>query len=267
MTAAVAEAVATEVSDGTYVLGIRHHGPGSARGVLAELDRIQPDVVLVEGPADADSLVRFVTADGMEPPVALLAYDATTPARAVFWPYAVFSPEWQALRWAMDHGALARFVDLPSGAVLAHRPTRRRDERDERESRTSRIPRMTPTSRPSSDPTRSPSWRMRRVMTIPSGGGTTSSSPVRTVRDSRPSPRRWPRCARNPTPGIPIATTTTRPDARRTCAPSCARCARAAPTASSWSAAPGTRRPSSTRCPPPRLTPGSSRGCRRPRRC
>lgn len=131
MTAVVAEAVATEVSDGTYVLGIRHHGPGSARGVLAELDRIQPDVVLVEGPADADSLVRFVTADGMEPPVALLAYDATTPARAVFWPYAVFSPEWQAMRWAVEHGALARFADLPSGAVLAHRPTRRRDEREE----------------------------------------------------------------------------------------------------------------------------------------
>ena len=128
MTAAVAEAVATEVPEGTYVLGVRHHGPGSARGVLAELDRIVPDVVLVEGPADADSLVRFVAADGMEPPVALLAYDATTPARAVFWPYAVFSPEWQALRWAVDHGALARFVDLPSGAVLAHRPRSKPEE-------------------------------------------------------------------------------------------------------------------------------------------
>ena len=131
MTAAVAERVTAEVADATYVLGIRHHGPGSARGVVAELDRIAPDAVLVEGPADADSLVRFVAADGMEPPVALLAYDATTPARAVFWPYAVFSPEWQALRWAMGHGALARFIDLPSGAVLAHRPARAPVEPDE----------------------------------------------------------------------------------------------------------------------------------------
>ena len=131
MTSAVAERVTAEVADGTYVLGVRHHGPGSARGVVAELDRIAPDAVLVEGPADADSLVRFVAADGMEPPVALLAYDAATPARAVFWPYAVFSPEWQALRWAMDHGALARFIDLPSGAVLAHRPARAPVEPDE----------------------------------------------------------------------------------------------------------------------------------------
>jgi len=122
VTAALAEPVVEVVPDGTYVLGVRHHGPGSARGVLAELDRIKPDTVLVEGPADADSLVPLVTAEGMQPPVALLAYDATRPAHAVFWPYAVFSPEWQALRWAVEQGARARFVDLPSGAVLAARP-------------------------------------------------------------------------------------------------------------------------------------------------
>ena len=122
MTAALAEPVVEAVPDGTHVLGVRHHGPGSARGVLAELDRIRPDTVLVEGPADADWLVPLVAAEGMQPPVALLAYDPATPAHAVFWPYAVFSPEWQALRWAMEHGASARFVDLPSGAVLASRP-------------------------------------------------------------------------------------------------------------------------------------------------
>ncbi|HEU4331687.1 MAG TPA: DUF5682 family protein [Lapillicoccus sp.] len=130
MTAALAEPDVGTVADGTYVLGVRHHGPGSARGVLAELDRIAPDAVLVEGPADADGLVHFVAADGMVPPVALLAYDAGTPDRAVFWPYAVFSPEWQALRWAVEHEARARFIDLPSGAVLAHRPRRRDEEVD-----------------------------------------------------------------------------------------------------------------------------------------
>jgi hypothetical protein len=128
VTAAVADPEVLAVPDGTYVLGVRHHGPGSARGVLAELDRIHPDAVLVEGPADADGLVHLVTADGMVPPVALLAYDAGTPDRAVFWPYAVFSPEWQALRWAVEHGAPARFIDLPSGAVLAHRPPMRRSD-------------------------------------------------------------------------------------------------------------------------------------------
>ena len=34
----------------TTVLGIRHHGPGSARSVAAELERLDPDIVLIEGP-------------------------------------------------------------------------------------------------------------------------------------------------------------------------------------------------------------------------
>ena len=33
------------------VLGIRHHGPGSARAVAHELERLEPDIVLIEGPA------------------------------------------------------------------------------------------------------------------------------------------------------------------------------------------------------------------------
>ena len=56
------------------VFGIRHHGPGSARSLVAALTAYQPDAVLIEGPADADPLLRWVLADGMAPPLALLAY-------------------------------------------------------------------------------------------------------------------------------------------------------------------------------------------------
>lgn len=101
------------------VLGIRHHGPGSARAVLAELERLRPDAVLVEGPADGDALLPWVVDEAMRPPVALLGYAADDPGRAVFWPFASFSPEWQAISWAVRNGVTARFCDLPSGAVLA----------------------------------------------------------------------------------------------------------------------------------------------------
>jgi hypothetical protein len=80
------------------VFGIRHHGPGSARSLVAALVDYQPDAVLIEGPADADPLLRWVLADGMTPPLALLGYAADRPQTAAFWPYAVFSPEWQAFR-------------------------------------------------------------------------------------------------------------------------------------------------------------------------
>ncbi|MGY2006654.1 DUF5682 family protein [Nocardia gipuzkoensis] len=103
----------------TRVFGIRHHGPGSARSLRLALTAFRPDLILIEGPADADPLVGYVAAEGMTPPVALLAYVPDAPAKAAFWPYAVFSPEWQALRYAVDHDVPVRFCDLPASIVLA----------------------------------------------------------------------------------------------------------------------------------------------------
>ena len=95
------------------IYGIRHHGPGSARAVVQELDRQQPDIILIEGPPEADDLIRWAADPGLEPPVALLGYATDNPSRAAFWPFAVFSPEWQAMRWAVERGVPVRFFDLP----------------------------------------------------------------------------------------------------------------------------------------------------------
>jgi hypothetical protein len=115
------------------VFGIRHHGPGSARSVRAALEAYVPDVVLVEGPADADPLLPLVAADGMRPPVALLAYAADDPKAAIFWPFAVFSPEWQALTWAAAHGVPAHCCDLPATNLLADRSESTVDTEGEQE--------------------------------------------------------------------------------------------------------------------------------------
>ncbi len=110
------------------VLGIRHHGPGSARSVLAELDRLQPVMVLIEGPADAAPVLSLAADPGMIPPVALLAYAPDAPRVSAFWPYAVFSPEWQALQWAAGHQVPVRFCDLPAAVLLAGRGHARPEE-------------------------------------------------------------------------------------------------------------------------------------------
>ncbi|HET8915019.1 MAG TPA: DUF5682 family protein, partial [Propionibacteriaceae bacterium] len=104
------------------VFGIRHHGPGSARSLIAALADYQPDAVLIEGPADADPLLRWVLADGMTPPLALLGYAPDHPQTAAFWPYAVFSPEWQAMVYALQRGIDVGFCDLPAAAMLARWP-------------------------------------------------------------------------------------------------------------------------------------------------
>src|ERR1700677_2679874 len=102
----------------TEVFGVRHHGPGSARSVRAELAEYGPDVVLIEGPPEADALVPLVADPEMVPPVALLGYVAGS-EHAAFWPFAVFSPEWQAMRYALGAGIPVRFCDLPAAHQLA----------------------------------------------------------------------------------------------------------------------------------------------------
>ena len=56
-----------------HFLGIRHHGPGSARAVATALAELRPDVVLIEGPPEADKVVELAGSEEMEPPVALAA--------------------------------------------------------------------------------------------------------------------------------------------------------------------------------------------------
>ncbi|MFY4717636.1 DUF5682 family protein [Streptomyces sp. LaBMicrA B280] len=55
----------------------------------------------------------------LRPPVALLAHAVDEPGRSAFWPFAAFSPEWVAVRWALEHGVPARFIDLPAAHTLA----------------------------------------------------------------------------------------------------------------------------------------------------
>ncbi len=98
-----------------YILGVRHHGPGSARSVLNALQQLQPDCILVEGPPDANERIAQLSHAEIEPPIALLI---NTPVqkderpRAVFYPFAEFSPEWQALQFALKHQIHTEFMDL-----------------------------------------------------------------------------------------------------------------------------------------------------------
>ena len=120
------------------VFGIRHHGPGSARSLVAALRDYQPDALLIEGPADADPLLRWVLADEMTPPLALLGYAPDHPQTAAFWPYAVFSPEWPRLNSQEKGGfssscsafmptiLLLTFNNMSRGMCCRSRPSRNR---------------------------------------------------------------------------------------------------------------------------------------------
>ncbi len=107
-----------------HVLGIRHHGPGSARNVKEYLERIKPDIVLVEGPPDADGILEWAGNEQLVPPVAILVYQPEAPQKAVFYPFAEFSPEWQAILYARRNKIPVRFMDLPMAHQFELKATR-----------------------------------------------------------------------------------------------------------------------------------------------
>ena len=98
---------------------IRHHGPGSAFALLEGLQRYRPDIVLIEGAADATPYLHWLSHAEMEPPVGLLSYRPDKPGRSTVSPFAVFSPEYNGIRYAHDHGVPVRFFDIPYGHLLS----------------------------------------------------------------------------------------------------------------------------------------------------
>jgi hypothetical protein len=102
------------------VFGIRHHGTGSARSLLKALAEFKPDIVLVEGAPEGEKVLPLIAHEDMTPPVAILVYVPEQPNRAAYYPFAVFSPEWQALRYAFANNIPARFMDLPIAHRFAH---------------------------------------------------------------------------------------------------------------------------------------------------
>lgn len=108
------------------ILGIRHHGPGSSRHLLKALTAFQPDAILIEGPPEANSLLRFIDEINLSPPVALIVYEESNPQKAVFFPFTEYSPEYQAVLYANKNKVVCRFADLPQ----AHQMTFKEEEND-----------------------------------------------------------------------------------------------------------------------------------------
>ncbi|MET8624017.1 DUF5682 family protein [Kitasatospora sp. NPDC004669] len=108
---------------GPYLIGVRHHAPSLSAVLPALLDAARPEAVLVELPAEFQLWLDWLADDATEAPVALAAAPAGPEESAgpAFYPFADFSPELVALRWARRNGVEAIACDLP----LAHRAAAR----------------------------------------------------------------------------------------------------------------------------------------------
>jgi hypothetical protein len=104
-----------------HIFGVRHLSPMGAYQLLRILDEVKPRCVLVEGPSDCTPLIAQLTSPGVKLPVAILAYTAAVPVVSISLPFAQYSPEYRAIAWADMHGALCRFIDLPTDFTIPAR--------------------------------------------------------------------------------------------------------------------------------------------------
>ena len=98
------------------IFGVRHLSPAASWHLLRLLERVKPKLVLIEGPSDANWLIKHLLHSRVRTPVAMLAYTQELPVDTVLYPLAEYAPEYQAIRFA---GERARFMDLPSDVLTA----------------------------------------------------------------------------------------------------------------------------------------------------
>ncbi|MFE5541000.1 DUF5682 family protein [Streptomyces sp. NPDC056519] len=94
-----------------YLLGVRHHSPALAAVVPALLDAAQAQVVCIELPTDFQSWLEHLADPETLAPVALAGTGRE--GALAFYPFADFSPELAAIRWARERGVEVLCCDLP----------------------------------------------------------------------------------------------------------------------------------------------------------
>ncbi len=144
-----------------HLFPVRHHSPRAAGCLRSWLEKVRPELILVEGPSDAESLIPIITDQESQPPIAILAYSTDGQPQSCMWPFVRYSPEYEALRWAKENGVKAKFVDWPSGAALgaSRKAAKEAAEKDPED------PTPAPTPEQASDPdaTADPGHRHQRL--------------------------------------------------------------------------------------------------------
>ncbi|MFB6981396.1 DUF5682 family protein [Streptomyces scopuliridis] len=100
-----------------YLIGVRRHSPALAAAVPAMLAEATPEVLFVELPEEFAPWLPYLADPATVPPVALAGgRDGVAGGGLVFLPFAEFSPELAAIRWAREAGVEVVPFDLPLSA-------------------------------------------------------------------------------------------------------------------------------------------------------
>lgn len=96
-----------------WLFGVRHHSPACAIALPPLLDRLRPTTIALELPADLGNWIEWLGHPEADAPLAVAAVGKRG-AELGFYPFADFSPELVAVRWAREHSVPVVAIDLPS---------------------------------------------------------------------------------------------------------------------------------------------------------
>ncbi len=107
---------------------VRHHSPVCSYQLTRTIAAYQPDVILIEGPENANDLIPILTDTETTLPAAIYYFYKDTRKLVseegedyhCYYPFLYASPEYNAMAEAKKLGIPAKFIDLPYSEILIH---------------------------------------------------------------------------------------------------------------------------------------------------
>ena len=109
-----------------FLFPVRHHSPVCSYHLKSVIKRYRPEIILIEGPENANDLIPVLTDERTSLPAAIYYYykdkkkyisdDAQD--YKCYYPFLYSSPEYNAIKAAKELGIKAEFIDLPYSEIL-----------------------------------------------------------------------------------------------------------------------------------------------------
>lgn len=120
------EIIPYDVNSPLILFPIRHHSPVCSYHLIRTIEAYKPDIILIEGPENANHLISALTDENTVLPAAFYCYYKDSKKiisdegedYKCYYPFQYSSPEYNALVQAKKFGINAEFIDLPYSEML-----------------------------------------------------------------------------------------------------------------------------------------------------
>ncbi|MDE6664861.1 MAG: hypothetical protein K2K14_01545, partial [Ruminococcus sp.] len=121
-----AEMIPFDLSEKLLLFPVRHHSPVCSYQLVRTINEYKPDIILIEGPENANNLITVLTDDNTKLPSAIYYYykdskklvSESSEDYKCYYPFLYSSPEYNAMKQAKILNIPAEFIDLPYCDIL-----------------------------------------------------------------------------------------------------------------------------------------------------